>query len=351
MNGDPVVVALPIDDETDDIIAAALQLGQRLDRAIVVVHALARRSMESERGEANRIAEAEEQLAPHLATLRDAGLEVRVLVEVQRPADLVLETAHREHAELIVTGGGQAATVRRWLVGSVAEAVVRRASVPVWVVRGAPPIGQTVLCPVDLSPQSKQALQAAIRMARALEAPLRVLRIVTLDGADDVVEAARVSLEELLAEHELEGLELDVQVVRGDPAECIVESAEDAGLVVVGSRGFDPLAPAWLGPVTTRTLRYSSCNALTIREVDVGLKRRENAIAKLADDYEAAWELMNEDREAEALPILESAAQRAPANATIQEAFAIVLDRMGRHVEARGRREIAEMIRKRIDAD
>ena len=348
----PLIVGMPFDDETEEIVAAIRELGQRLRCPIVIVHALARRRLESERGEADRVAEVEAQLAPHLELLHAAGLSVRVEVAVGKAADLVLDRAHREHAELIVTGGGQAATVRRWLVGSVAEEVVRRASAPVWVVRGDPPIGRPVLCPVDLSPQSKQALEAAIRMARAFESSLRVLRVVT-DETDEVSEqvldTARAPLEALLAKHDLNGVEVDVQVVRGEPVERIVEWADDAGLVVVGSRGFDPMAPAWLGPVTSRTLRYSSCNALTIREVDVDLKRRETAIAKLADDYEVAWALMNEDREAEALPLLESAARRAPANATIQEGFAIVLDRVGRHVEARGRREIAAMIRKRID--
>ena len=82
---------------------------------------------------------------------------------------------------------------------------------------------------------------------------------------------------------------------------------------------------------------------MMIREVDGDLRRRETAVEKLAEDYEAAWKLLNDDRESEA--------QRAPANATIQTAFAVVLDRVGRHIEARGRREIAPTIRKRLTGD
>lgn len=351
----PVIVALPLDHETDDVLAAATELGRRLARPILVVHALGRRRLEGEQAQADRIREAREQIEVRLAPLRDAGLEVREEVAIRRPAELVIETAQRVGAELIVTGGGRPATVRRWLVGSVAEAIVRHASVPVWVARGAPPVGHPVLCPVDLSPQSKLGLASGIRMARAFGAPLRVMTVVPTPETEEQgkhvaqdEDSAREQVETLIGEHDLEGLDVSVTVVGGVPAERIVDAGDDAGLLVIGSRGFDPLIPEWLGPVTSRALRYSRCSTLTIREVDVDLGRREHAISSLADDYQAARQLLDDDRAVEALPLIESAAERAPGNATIQAAFAVALDRVGRHVEARGRREIAAMIRKRI---
>lgn len=374
MQDKPVIVALPLDDDTHAILAAAQELGLRLRRSVVLVHALGRRALESKEGEEDRIAETETLLAAHITQLRDAGLTVSTKVAVRKPAELILETAHRENAELIVVGGGRPSTVRRWLMGSVAEAVVRRASAPAWVVRGKPPVGRTVLCavgfvpsrelsgssldaaggsPSTISSASKQALFAGIRIARAFNAPVRILTVLPKEATEPESGANVVtaSVMDFLGALDLGPLEFEVRVVRGDPAERIVDSAKDAGLVVIGSRGFDPVAPEHLGPITSRTLRYSSCSALMIREVDGDLKRRETAIEKLADDYKTAWMLMNDNREAEALPLLESAAQRAPANARIQEAFAVVLDRVGRKVEARGRREIAAKIRKRIGDD
>jgi nucleotide-binding universal stress UspA family protein len=353
----PVIVALPLDHDTDDVLAAAAQLGQRLKRRIVVVHALRRRRLEGEQSQADRIAEAKEQIDLRLAPLRDGGLEVREEVAIRRPADLVIETAQRIGAELIITGGGRPATVRRWLVGSVAEAIVRHATAPVWVARGAPPVDHPVLCPVDLSPRSKLGLAAGVRMARAFGVPLRVMTVVPTEETagreqrkreEQDQASARARIEELVAQHDVDGLDVSVIVVGGEPAEEIVDATDDAGLLVIGSRGFDPLIPEWLGPVTARALRRSHCTTLTIREVDVDLSRREHAIASLADDYRAAWQLLDDDRAAEALPLIEGAAERAPANAEIQEALAVALDRVGRQVEARGRREIAAMIRKRF---
>ncbi len=350
----PVIVGLSLDHETDDILEAAKELGQRLKRPLLVVHAISERRLESEKGQAKRIAEAKGELVPHLEKLRAAGLVVEEEVAIGRPADLVIETAQRIGAELIITGGGRPATVRRWLVGSVAEAVVRHSSAPVWIARGAPPIGRPVLCPVDLSPQSKLGLAAAIRMARAFGSPLRVMTVLTdlqLNELDEDEDVARGQVDALLAAHDVDGLEVSVNVDSGIPAAKIVEAAADAGLLVVGSRGFDPLIPDWLGPVTTRTLRHSRCSALTIREVDVDLERREHAIANLAHAHREVRRLLEEQQPQDALPLIEGLAERAPANAEIQETFAITLERVGRNVEARGRHEIAKMIRKRIVND
>lgn len=346
----PLIVGLPLDHETDHVLSASRELGQRIECPIVVVHALAARRFESERGLSKRIEATKQDLAPHLARLREAGLHVHEEVAVRAPADLVVETAQRMGAELIVIGGGRRTTVRRWMAPSVAEAIVRRAFVPVWVARGRPAVGLPVLCPVDLSPQSELGLASAVRMARLLDAPLRVMTVVSEPPSAEEREAedARRGIDELLDDHAIEGLDVDVVVVRGVPAERIVEASNEAGLLVVGSRGFDPLVPKWLGPVTTRALRSSRCSVLAIREVDVDLEGRQRAIGDVADAYRVARELIEDDRAAEALPLIEMAAERAPINATIQETYAIALEKVGRKVEARGRHEIAEMIRARI---
>lgn len=357
----PLLVALPLDHETPDIVAAAKELASRLETPIVVAHALGRRRLESERGETDRVAEAKELLEPHLAELRDAGIEVReVIVEVAPPAELVIETAQRLGVELMVTGGGRPSTIRRWMVGSVAEAIVRRSVVPVWVARGAPPTERPVLCPVDLSPQSRLGLTEAIRMARLFRVPLSVITVVTESYATNFEHGqirrrlepdeddARAQVEQALADFDLEDLEVTLTVTSGDPAERIVDAADEAGLLVVASRGYDPLVPDWLGPVTSRALRHSWCSALTIRHVDEELEERQRAIAHVAELYDAAQELMDADRPGEAVPLLELAAQRAPSNAAVQDMLARALEAVDRHLEARGRREIAALIRERL---
>ncbi|MEO5926782.1 MAG: universal stress protein [Bryobacteraceae bacterium] len=346
-NQKPVVVALPLDHHTDELLAAALDLGQRLECPFVVVHALGKRRLESEQSIANRIAKAKQTLGLRLQPLWKAGLDVREEVEVGLPSELAINTALRTSAQLIITGGGRPATIRRWLVGSTVEAIVHRAVVPVWVVRGEQAVRRPVLCPLNLSSPSKLGLASAVRMARLFEVPLRVMTVLSDEGPS--VEEARRDLEEMLAPYAVNGLDVTVDVMTGSPAERIVDAADDIGMLVIGSRGFNPLVPKSLNSVTARALRHSQCSILAVREVHVDLEASEAEIARLADACRVTWQMIEDGRAAEALPFIEPAAQRAPSNATIQEAYAIVLEKVGREVEARSRHELSQMIRARID--
>ena len=351
-NPKPVVVALPLDHQTDELLATVLDLGQRLKCPFVVVHALGKRRMESEPSTVNRIAKAKQTLGLRLQPLWKAGLDVREEVEVGAPAELAINTALRIGAQLIITGGGRPATIRRWLVGSAVEAIVHRAVVPVWVVRGERAVRRRpVLCPINLASPSKLGLASAVRMARVFEVPLRVMTVLSdnSSGEGPSVEEARRDLEAMLAEHAVNGLDVTVDVVTGSPAERIVDAADEAGMLVIGSRGFNPLIPTLLDAVTRRALRHSHCSILSVREVHVDLEANEAEIARLADACRVTWQLIEDNRAVEALPFIEPAAQRAPFNATIQEAYAIVLEKVGQEVEARSRHELAQMIRARID--
>ncbi len=350
-NPKPVVVALPLDHQTDELLATTLDLGQRLKCPFVVVHALGKRRMESQASITNRIATAKQTLGLRLQPLWNAGLDVREEIEVGAPAELAINTALRISAQLIITGGGRPSTVRRWLVGSAVETIVHRAVVPVWVVRGERAVRRPVLCPINLGSRSELGLASAVRMARIFEVPLRVMTVLSdsSSGEGPSVEEARRDLEKMLAQHEVNGLDVAVDVVTGSPAERIIDAADDAGMLVIGSRGFNPLVPESRYQVTTRALRHSQCSILAVREVHVDLEASEAEIARLADACRVTWQLIEDDRAAEALPFIEPAAQRAPLNATIQEAYAIVLEKVGREVEARARRELSQMIRSRID--
>ena len=108
-----------------------------------------------------------------------------------------------------------------------------------------------------------------------------------------------------------ECVDVAVDVVTGSPAERIVDAADDAGMLVIGSRGCNPLVPESLDPVTARALRHSRCGILSVREVHVDLEANEAEIARLADACRVTWQLIEDNRAAEALPFIEPAAQRA----------------------------------------
>jgi nucleotide-binding universal stress UspA family protein len=79
------------------------------------------------------------QLQARLAQLRptEPGITVEHHVLEGNPVDLILQTAEKRHADVIVMGTHGTTGLTRLLVGSVAESVLRKAPCPVLTVRGA----------------------------------------------------------------------------------------------------------------------------------------------------------------------------------------------------------------------
>ena len=77
--------------------------------------------------------QAQEQL--DLVRPTDLTVRVRRVLLLGAPADEILGLAEKEHADLIVIGTHGRTGLSRLLMGSIAEAIVRRASCPVLTVK------------------------------------------------------------------------------------------------------------------------------------------------------------------------------------------------------------------------
>ena len=80
--------------------------------------------------------EARRRLAATLARARAAGARARAKLVEGGAAERILSVGRRWRPDVIVIGTHGRSGVRHWLMGSVAEHVVRRASRPVLTVRG-----------------------------------------------------------------------------------------------------------------------------------------------------------------------------------------------------------------------
>ncbi|ARA92275.1 hypothetical protein AWN76_003185 [Rhodothermaceae bacterium RA] len=95
----------------------------------------------------------------------------------------LLKLVAREAYDLIVIGMHGHSGVRRFVVGSVTDELVREAPCPVLAVRekagadAAPSIG-AILVPTDFSEHAREALHVAVDLARRYEARLDVLHVV-----------------------------------------------------------------------------------------------------------------------------------------------------------------------------
>jgi len=136
-----------------------------------------------------------------------------------------------------------------------------------------------ILCPVDFSEPSREAMHAAADMARKLEASLTLLHVVSLPTAGlpeatfalpagDVASKVEATLEEWRKE----ALSLGVHVVHiqttvGTPYEEIVRIAREQGygLIVIGTHGRTGLDHLLLGSVAEKVVRRAPCPVLTVR--------------------------------------------------------------------------------------
>ena len=140
---------------------------------------------------------------------------------------------------------------------------------------------ERVLVPTDGSPQSRSALDYALR--EFPEAEVIVLTVInpvdagfsrqaaTLGDAEGWYEGVRADAEELLAEVESvaddAGVAVDTAIEMGRPARTIVEyaDAEDVDQIVIGSHGRSGVARILLGSVAESVVRRSPVPVTIVR--------------------------------------------------------------------------------------
>ena len=147
-----VLVALDGSTACEAVLRFLMEIAGPLDMTVMLLHVLEPITPQAAEGtvvlddvEARRH-EAEEYLAPISAALRSQGVNTAWAIRRGRPADEILAAAQEGGADLIAMATHGRTGVGRLLFGSVAEAVLRRATVPVFMIR---------------SPHTVQAVQAA----------------------------------------------------------------------------------------------------------------------------------------------------------------------------------------------
>ena len=201
----------------------------------------------------------------------------------------ILHEAREMPADLIVMGTHGHSGVERFLLGSIAEKTLRKATCPVLTIPPAAPDApstpqpfQSVLCAVDFSPASLKALDYALSLARESGRRLTLLHV--FDWDEDRLMPAQFDQATRTIRHEhreatLERLRAlvpgeaqtwcDVRVITatGRPHEEVVlaAAAERADLIVLGAHGRRASDVLLLGSTTNQVVRHATCPVLTIR--------------------------------------------------------------------------------------
>jgi nucleotide-binding universal stress UspA family protein len=138
-----VLVALDGSTSSEAVLRLLLEIAGPLDMTVLLMRALepvppvvveATRHVVLDDVEGRR-RDAEEYLAPIAAALRAKGIDVSWQVRLGRPAEEILAAARESSVDLIAMATHGRTGLGRLLFGSVAEAVLRHAPVPVFMIR------------------------------------------------------------------------------------------------------------------------------------------------------------------------------------------------------------------------
>jgi nucleotide-binding universal stress UspA family protein len=215
--------------------------------------------------------------------------DVQIEAQVHEAADVyrgILARADALDADLIVIGSHGRSGFERLLIGSTTEKVLRKAHCPVMVVPrrfegepGGAAHFKRILCAVDFSGSSTDALSSAISLAQEAQAELTVLHVVEIptgmyepagfdvaafQRATEVASGAR--LRELIPRDVQTSCTVDTVISEGRAWHEILRVAADRriDLIVMGVRGRGALNLMVFGSNTHHVIRSAACPVLVI---------------------------------------------------------------------------------------
>jgi len=222
--------------------------------------------------------------------LKSSGIETAPMVQTGDPKSVVVDYAGQIGADLIVVGSHEASDVMRFLLGSVARAVVRFAPCSVEIVRVAPgPGARKILLATDGSECSETAARSIAARPWPAGSEVRIVGVVELSPAwfrapypayldpeamEDLRAEGMKRAQEAVMAAELivtnAGLPASGTVVvpSASAKELILKEAADWGadLIVVGSHGRRGASKFLLGSVSEPVALHANCSVEVIRE-------------------------------------------------------------------------------------
>lgn len=197
-----------------------------------------------------------------------AAARIRTQVVEAAPVDGILAAASRLGADWIALGTHGRTGVNRWLLGSVAERVLRASNLPVLTARAPAQAARAVsirriLCPVNDSELARRSLQLAALLAKTLDAELTALHVREAGAPSRIADLCAWIPPQERALCRIQEVERE-----GEAAEEILKAAGETAcdLLVVGARHRTFFDSTVLGTTTVRVVRHAPCPVLTLIE-------------------------------------------------------------------------------------
>jgi nucleotide-binding universal stress UspA family protein len=227
-------------------------------------------------------ARAEKQcFGPFAQRAKDLGIHCRIVVRQGRAAEQILTFLRERKIDRVVMGAHSPGPIGKLLVGSVAEAVLRNANVPVdivgpYVVEGAyrHSATRTILCSAGGRESSRVVAIFAAELAARHNARLILQHVIPPQESDDVLAGRTLGQMEtelfsLIPVRFQDSVDVRTRAVLGDPTEELLYQgrSQRANLIVMGAQGASQFAAATRAGIVYKVLAYAQCPVITLSPV------------------------------------------------------------------------------------
>ena len=240
-------------------------------------------------GQQNRIMEDADAQLKELTG--DQPISWEPLITVGKPADEISRAVEEKDIDLVITATRGRSGLKRIILGSVTERLMRTLTCPLLVVNSpehkfVSAADQVIkikkiLVGCDFSPDSGQAFKHALSLAQKFQAELHLAHVIELPTQPGLhMEDTSISAEiqqdyrDLLTRKLKEMVPAEARywctpqtgLLEGQPYEEIVTYAEskDIDIIVLGVRGHGMVKTLFLGSTTDRVVRRSPCPVLSV---------------------------------------------------------------------------------------
>jgi nucleotide-binding universal stress UspA family protein len=220
-------------------------------------------------------------LEPLAQRVRAAGLRCEVVVRPGLAADQILAYLRERVIDRVVMGTHSPGPIGKLLVGSVAEAVLRIARVPVCIVGPDVVDGtyrkfatRTILCAVSMQPASSIVAGFAAELAVQHSSRLILQHVIRPQDRAEVLagrtlDQIETELFALVPAELRDKIAIQTIVVPGDPTEELLyqSQAQQADLIVLGAQGASAFAAITRHGIVYKVLAHSHCPVMTLSPV------------------------------------------------------------------------------------
>jgi nucleotide-binding universal stress UspA family protein len=219
-----------------------------------------------------------QRFEPLVERAQNLGIHCRIVVRPGEAAEQILAFLRTRKIDRVVMGAHSPGPVGKLLVGSVAEAVLRNANVPVsivgpYVVEGIyhHPAARAILCSVNAHESSCVVARFAAELAARHKASLILQHVIPPQERDQVLAGRTLSQMEAGMLSFIPGelqkkVDLQTRAVIGDPTEELLYQgrSQRVTLIVMGAQGASQFAAITRAGIVYKVLAYAQCPVLTL---------------------------------------------------------------------------------------